>query len=115
MTSISTTSMSGVSLEHVDAVAPVLGVEHVHLVTLQHARQREDVADVVVDDQRLAAGQRRIELVQLLEHPPLLGRQVAFDAMQEQRGFVEQAVGRLDVLDDDGLGEPAQLGFLFLA
>ena len=36
---------------------PALGVEHFHVVALQNARQREDVADVVVDDQHLGAGE----------------------------------------------------------
>ena len=106
--------MSGVLFEHLDAVLAVLGVEHLHVVLLEHAGQREDVADVVVDDEHLAAGQRRIVLVQLLEHLALLGRQVALDAVQEQRGLVEQPLRRLHVLDDDRLGQPPQLGLLLL-
>ena len=55
-----------------------------------------------------------IVLVQLLEHLALLGRQAALDAVQEQRGLVEQPVRRLHVLDDDRFGQPPQLGLLLL-
>ena len=41
------------------------------------------------------------ETVQALDHALLLGRQVGDDAVQEQRGLVEQPLGRLDALDDD--------------
>ena len=34
----------------------VLGVEHLHAVRLEDARQREDIPHVVVDDQDLLAG-----------------------------------------------------------
>ena len=44
-------------------------------------------------------------VVQLLEHLPLGLGQVGLDAVQEQRGLVQQPLGRLHVLDDDGLGE----------
>ena len=39
--------------------------------------------------------------VQPLEHPLLVRRQVGDDAVQEQRGLVEQPLGRFDALDDD--------------
>ena len=52
---------------------PFSAKTHVHPVRLQRARQREDVAHVVVDDQHLAARQHGVGLVQLLEHPPALG------------------------------------------
>ena len=38
-----------------DAVAAVLGEQHLHPAALEDARQREDVAHVVVDDQHLLA------------------------------------------------------------
>ena len=46
-------------LEDEDAVLSPLGVEHLHIVALQNARQREDVADVVIDDEHLGAGELR--------------------------------------------------------
>ena len=39
--------------------------------------------------------------------------QIGDDAMQEERGFVEQALGRFDVLDDDAAREHVQPGVLF--
>jgi hypothetical protein len=47
----------GVGLEHLDALAAVLGVDDADAVALQRAGQREDVADVVVDDEHLAPGE----------------------------------------------------------
>jgi hypothetical protein len=45
-----------------------------------------------------------------LEHALLLGRQVGDDAMQEQRGFVEQTLGRFDPLHHDAACHGVQLG-----
>ena len=47
--------MSGRCASRRDAVAAVVGVEHLHAVQLERAGQREDVADVVVDDQHRRA------------------------------------------------------------
>ena len=55
MMSISTTVDVVVLLQHLDALAAVLGVEHLQPVLLQHAGEREDVPDVVVDDEHLLA------------------------------------------------------------
>ena len=60
MMSISTMSMSGSRLQHVDRVAAVVGRDDHHVVLLEHRGQREDVADVVVDDQHLLAGQQLV-------------------------------------------------------
>ena len=54
--------MSGRRLEHLDALAAVLGEDDLHAVLLERARQREDVAHVVVDDEHLAAVERRVVL-----------------------------------------------------
>ena len=43
-----------------------------------------------------------------LEHPLPLGRQRRFHLVQEQRHFIQQALRRARVLDDDRLREPAQ-------
>ena len=45
-----------------------------------------------------------LRAVQPLEHRLLLRRQVGDDAVQEQRGLVEQPLGRLHVLQHDALG-----------
>ena len=57
MMSISTTRDVVVLLQHLDALPAVLGVQHGQPVLLQHAGEREDVADVVVDDQHLLAAE----------------------------------------------------------
>ena len=48
---------AGSLLEDRDALGAALGVEHFGAVRLEHAGQRVDVADVVVDDEHLRAGQ----------------------------------------------------------
>ena len=103
MMSISTRSTSGCSSSFAEALAAVLAVDDLHAVALEHAREREDVADVVVDDQDLPSLEDRVRGVELLEHAPPLGRQVRLDAVEEERRLVEQPLGRADVLDDDRL------------
>ena len=49
--------MPGVCSRMRDAVPAALGVEHLDVVALEHAGQRVDVADVVVDDEHLGAGE----------------------------------------------------------
>ncbi|MNC91378.1 hypothetical protein D3C83_76270 [compost metagenome] len=51
--------------------------------------------------------------MQLLEHLALLLGQVLFDTVEEQRGLVEQTIGRADVFHDDGVGDPFELVLLF--
>src|SRR5438105_9350334 len=102
----------GVLAERLEALAPVLGEEHLHPVRLEDARQGEDVPDVVVDDQDLAACEDRLRAVQLLEHPPLAGREPRLDAVQEERRLVEEPLGRGRVLDDDRLRVAAQARLL---
>ena len=70
------------------------GGDDVHAVALEHARQREDVAHVVVDHQHALVAQRFVGFVQALHHASLGRRQFGDHAMQEQRGLVEQALGR---------------------
>ena len=84
---------------------PLVARQHLHLLILEHARQREDVARIVVDDQHLAAAQHLVRAVQPLEHLPLGLRQVGDDAVQEERGLVEQPLRRLHVLEHDALGD----------
>ena len=77
MTSISTDVDVRRLLQPRDAFPAALGVEHLHLAPLQERGQREDVAHVVVHDQDLAAGERRIGPVELLQHPPLASGRLA--------------------------------------
>jgi hypothetical protein len=72
-------------------------------MVFQHAREREDVADIIVDHQDLLSGHDRIGVMQMLEHLPLLLGQLGLDAMEEERGLVEQTLGRLHILQDDRL------------
>ena len=83
---------------------PFSAYEHLHLVALEHARQREDVAHVVVDDQHLLARRapdRRCAAARASAASARAGR---LDPVEEQRRLVEQPLGRLHVLDDDRLG-----------
>ena len=103
MMSISTTLRSSVGLQDVDGLPAVRRARDLHAVVLEQRRQREDVARVVVDDQHLAVAQHLVRAVQPLEQLPLRLRQVRHDAVQEERGLVEQPLGRLHVLEDDAL------------
>ena len=97
-----------VLLELGERALAVLGVDHVHLVALEQRRQREDVAQVVVDDEHVALRELRIALREPAQHALLALGQVRLDAVQEQRGLVEQPLHRRDVLDDHGLREAVQ-------
>ena len=95
-----------------DPLTAVLGEQDLHPVRLERAREREDVADVVVDDEDLLADEDRVRVVQLLEHLPLRVRQLRLDPVQEERRLVEQPLGRAGVLDDDRLRVALQLRLL---
>ncbi len=86
--------------------------QHLHAAPFEHAAQREDVARVVVDQQHRPADQVLVGAVQPLDHALLVVRQVGDDAVQEQRGFVEQPLRRFDPLDDDAARHRVQLRIL---
>ena len=52
------------------------------------------------------------ELFEPLQHALLFGRQVGHDAMQEQRGLVEQPLGRFDAFDHDAARHGVEVGIL---
>ena len=110
MMSISTMSMSGSVCRMLDGVAPGLGRDDHHVAPLQDAGQREDVADVVVDDQHLLAGEHLVGLVELLEHPPLGLGQLVDRRVQEEGGLVEQPLGRADLPEGHRRGERLRPG-----
>ncbi len=112
MMSISTIARSGVEFHQLDRLAAGRRGQHVHAAPLQHARKREDVARVVVDQQRGAPDQVLVGAGQPLQHALLLGRQIGHHAVQEQRGFVEQPLGRFHALDHDAARHGVQLGVL---
>ena len=58
-------------------------------------------------------GQRLVGAVQPLQHTLLFGREVGDNAVQEQRGFVEQAFRGLDVLDHNAPRHRVQQSILF--
>ena len=86
--------------------------QHAHAAPLERARQREDVARVVVDHQHGAAGQHLVGAVQALQHALLVLGQVLGDLVQEERGLVEQPLGRGRALDHDRARHGVQLGVL---
>ena len=112
MMSISTMATSGCRFQQRDRFAPGGGGQHMHAAPLQHARQREDVAGVVVDQQHLPPDQVLVGAGQPVEHSLLLLRQFGDDPVQEQRRFVEQALRRLDALDHDAARHRVQLRVL---
>ena len=84
-----------------------------HAAPFQDAAQREDVARVVIDQKHGLADEVIIRAVQALDHALLVVRQVGDDAVQEQRGLVQQPLRRFDTLDDDAASNRMQLGVLF--
>ena len=97
----------GIGRQLVEGLLPVLGVDDLHLVLLEDGGDREQVARVVVDQQHLLAHQAGSVAVSRRSISRFGGRQLGLDAVQEQRGLVEQALRRAHVLDDDGLGQLA--------
>ena len=79
----------------------------------EHGRQREDVSRIVVHHQHLALAQHIVRAVQTFEQMLLRLRQLRDDAMKEQRGFVEQSLRRLNVLEHDALGHLLQSSLFF--
>ena len=112
MMSISTMARSGVFSTISIASLPVVAVSTCMPRRSSTLLKREDVARVVVDQQHGAADQILVRAVEPLEHALLLGRQVGDDAMQEQRGLVEQPLRRLDALHHDAARHGVQLRVL---
>ena len=89
-------SMPGVVRSFSMPSLPFSAETHLHLVGLEHAGHREDVADVVVDDQHLAAGQhrRRRDSSRSSVSRPSVGSWSTVH-VQQQRHVVEEPFGRL--------------------
>src|SRR5690242_6846601 len=102
------------SFQQIDRVLAVLGERDAHAVIIEHGRQREDVSNIIIDDEHVLAGEDGVGVVQALEHAPLVLRQLRFDSVQEQRRLVEQTFRTLHVLDDDRVSETAQPRLLLL-
>ena len=71
MMSINTTSMSRRILQNLDRIPAGFRRQDMHIISLQHARESENIANVVIHDQHLAAIEHRIVFVELLQHLPL--------------------------------------------
>ena len=74
---------------------PFSAYDDLHLVALEHAGQREDVAHVVVDDQHLACRRtprRRRAAARSIRR--FGSGRLRLDPVQEQRGLVEQPLRR---------------------
>ena len=104
--------MSGVRRSISRACRPFSARRTDHLPALQLAGQGEDVAQVVVDDQDLLAGQLRVGLLALVEHLPGRRPEVGLDPVEEQRRLVDEVLQRPDVLDDRRLGHLVEPGLL---
>src|SRR5581483_1021939 len=71
-----------------DGLASGTGGEDGHATTFQNTGEGEDVADVIVDDEDLAAVKSLVGLVQAVEHALLLGGQIGDNAMEEEGSFI---------------------------
>ena len=86
------------------ACAAVGGADDLDLMSLEQGGECEDIAGVVVNHQHLASMEDLVGAVQPLEHHLLFLGQIGDDAVEEERGLVQEPFGRLDVLQDDALG-----------
>jgi len=66
-------------------------------------------ARVVIDKQHGAVDQIVIGTIEPFEHLLFLGRKIRDDAMQEQRGFIEQPLRRFDALHHDAARDGVKL------
>ena len=89
-------SMLGSVSHQADRVAAVVGRDDHHAVLVEHRREREDVAHVVVDDQHLLAFEHAVDVVQRLRSTSRSCSDIAGGAaVQEERRRVEQALERV--------------------
>ena len=98
-----------------DRFEAVLGFDHDHVLVGKHAREREDVAHVVVHEQHLPAFEHRLLVERGADHALLARMQFAFDEMQEQRDLVQQPFRAHGAFDDDALGVAPQLPLVLVA
>ena len=94
-------STSGVDCNEFDRFAPVVAAKNAHAASLEHAREREDVASVVVDEQGRLPNQILVGASEPLEHLLLLDGKIGDDAVQEERCLVEQSFRQFDALHHD--------------
>ena len=76
---------------------------------LEHARQREHVAHVVLDDEDATALEHRFAIAGVAEHALALRWKLGLHLVQEQRDLVEQALRGARSLDDDRARELLEL------
>src|SRR5438093_12637659 len=79
---------------------------------LQDARESEDIADIVIDNQDSLTGQYSVSLMELFEQMPLRLRQIGLNPVQEECGLIKQPIHRFDALDNYGVGYSSQFGLL---
>ena len=90
--------------QKLDAGAAVLRVDGLQVTVFQDAGQCEDVAQIVVDNQHLAAGQHGIGFADLIQRLLLFDTQDAQRPMQQKHGFIQQALNGGGVADRAGAG-----------
>jgi hypothetical protein len=91
---MSTTSTPALVSSFWIASLPVSGRDDVHALALQHARDREDVPDVVVDDEHLLAGEHLVGRVEPLDPLALLRRQLRDGTVEVEARLVDEPVDR---------------------
>ena len=112
MMSISTMASSGVASTSSIASLPVVAVSTFmprRSSTLESAKMLRASSST---SSTVRPTRSSSELLQPLQHPLLLRRQVGHHAVQEQRGLVEQPLRRLHALDHDAARHGVQLGVL---
>ena len=115
MMSIRTIAISRRLFDQLNRLAAGGRRQHLHAAAFQHARQRKDVARVVIYQEHGSSHQILVGAVEPLQHALLFGRQIADDAMQEERGLIEQPFRRFNAFDHDAACHGVKLGILFRA
>ena len=100
--SISTMASSGVCFDQFDRLAAGGRGQHLHAAPFQHAATaRRCCATSSSTSSTVRPTRSSSERVEPLQHALLFGRQIGDDAVQEQRGLIQQPLRRFHALDDD--------------
>ena len=84
----------GFRSERLERLLAGIDREDLHLLALEHRGQREDVADVVIDDQDFLVRQRRFDLVGISRGRLLVLAAFRIDPFEDRAELFSKALGR---------------------
>src|SRR6202008_420056 len=83
-----------------------------HSASFENAAERKDVAHVVIYNQYFFPHERFVGMVQEVKHLLLFLRQISYNAMQKEGGFVQKPFRRLDTFHYHAASQHAKAGIL---